>query len=138
MSKPETPLPPHAAAAKRKLLREISQEQMRDFETHLRDLRTLKAELKAKAEIVEALESAFDKMLTSGYAQEAGDLRLTVDVTARATAVKWKEEFARVAGPKEVERVMKDAGVTEYRHVNVASALRDAAVKEYIKERKKP
>ena len=110
------------AELKRRLLREITQEQIIDFDTHLRDLKTLKQQTKEKEQIVDALEAAYDKMLTAGYTQEAGELRLALRVSARQAAVKWKEKFAETQGPRAVEDAMRDAGMSEIRHVDVVSA----------------
>jgi hypothetical protein len=106
---------------KQRILREITQEQIIDFDEHSRDLKTLKQQVKEKEGIVGALEQVFDKMLTQGYSQEDGTLKLALRVSTRRT-VAWKEKFAAVCGPNAVDDALKDAPESETRHVVVVES----------------
>ena len=106
----------------RKLLRQISQAQIEDYQTHLLEQETLKKALKDKTDIVEVIEKSLMGQLDKGFTQEDGDLRVTLEVTTRKATPKYKELFAQIAGPKAVEQAQDAAGVSEYKHVRVVSA----------------
>lgn len=111
----------NVATVKARFEREITQLAIEDFAAQQRDVATLKRALKEKEEIVDALERAFDKMLTAGHVCEEGPLKLALKVSTKQTAVKWKEVFAKANGPKAVETAMQEAGMTEIRKVVVES-----------------
>lgn len=110
---------PKTAATVRKLLNQISQAQIADFQRRQTEIATLKRALKAEEEGIKALEESYIDMLDKGYTCEEGDLRFVVDVTQRSATPKYKELYAAVAGPKAVEQAQIDAGVSTYKHIKV-------------------
>lgn len=100
----------------------MTQAMIADLANRQRDIATLKQQLKTAELTLTLYENTYLKIFKAGtMRQEAGDLRMDVDVTERQTAVKWKEKYAAVAGPKAVEQAQLDAGKTTYEKIIVVS-----------------
>lgn len=99
----------------------ITQYMIYDYLSHKHNVETLRRKLKETEQVLELYTNAYVKIL--GHArQEPGDLRMELDVTERQAAVKWKEEFAKVAGPKAVEQAQADAGKSRITKIVIVSA----------------
>lgn len=100
----------------------ITQDMISDYVTRQLDVGTLRKQLKNAEDVLEAYTKAYVAMLKGGNVRQvSGELALALDVTERQTAVKWKEKYAAVAGPKAVEQAQLDAGKTTYEKIIVVS-----------------
>ena len=122
--------------AVQRLTREITQEQIKAYHDLKAACTNAYQALKEQESELKAYETFYLKALESGYTQETGDMVLTVQELTRQAPIAWKEEFARVAGPKAVEQVAQGAGKKTYKHVvampspqAVANVVDDAAQK---------
>lgn len=114
---------PHTQSFVDKLLgrKRISQKMIKDFADLQRNVMTLRKELKAGEEMLDAYGQAYAKMLATGMSQEPGDLRLIVETTIQKVRVAWKEAFAKACGPEAVERAQREAGTKPVTKLTIVS-----------------